>query len=56
MSEKQDCPVNIYWTKTYLGRIDKVAKARAQRRNEWIKEAVREKLERDERALAKTGK
>lgn len=50
--KKQDKMVSVYWTPAFVERLDAVAEYNSQRRNDYIKQAVKEKLERDEKRIA----
>jgi predicted transcriptional regulator len=56
---RQDKCVNIYWTPEFVKELDELSEALSLRRNEFIKQAVLEKMEREEalrRRLSKTSK
>lgn len=50
--KKQTKMVSVYWNPEFVKRLDVMAERSSQRRNDYIKQAVKEKLERDEERLA----
>lgn len=51
--EEKTVNVNVYWKLRYVERLDAAAARKGIRRNDYIKQAVAEKLEKDEQAIAK---
>jgi len=52
--KKQSKMVSVYWTPLFVKRLDAIAEHNSQRRNDYIKQAVLERLERDEKACKGT--
>lgn len=47
----QTKPVMTYWTPEFIAKLDTLVEKLSMRRNDFIKEAVREKYEREARKL-----